>query len=133
MLYEEVEHTAGPDENGADFICSYSDGLGVPHNVAVQVKMWTDELGNDLTAALEQLKRAYLYYPEITSAVVITTLEDTGGRSTLGSEGLSKELGIPVRIVSRDDLLDLFLRHLPEMTAALDDPSTSQEKPAPPS
>jgi hypothetical protein len=105
----------------------------VPHNVAVQVKMWTYELGNDLTAALEQLKRAYLYYPEITSAVVITTLEDTGGRSALASEGLSKELGIPVRIVSRDDLLDLFLRHLPEMTVALDDPSTSQEKPAPPS
>lgn len=131
LLYEEVEYTAGSGENGADFICSYSDGLGVPHNVAVQVKMWTDELGNDLTAALEQLKRAYLYYPEITSAVVVTTLEDIGERSTLGSESLSKELGIPIRIVSRDDLLDLFLRHLPEMTEALDDPSTSQEGPAP--
>ncbi len=124
MLYEEVEHTAGSGENGADFICSYSDGLGVPHNVAVQVKMRTDDLGNDLTAALKQLKRAYLSYPEITSAVVITTLEDIGSRSTLGSESLSKELGIPVRIVSRDDLLDLFLRYLPEMTAALDDSST---------
>ncbi len=124
LLYEEVEHTAGTGENGADFICSYSDGLGVPHNVAVQVKMWTNERGNDLTEALEQLKRAYLYYPEITSAVVITTLEDTGGRSTRGSESLSKELGIPIRIVLRDDLLNLFLRHLPEMTAALDDSST---------
>lgn len=127
LLYEEVEYTAGSGENGADFICSYSDGLGVPHNVAVQVKMWTDELGNDLTAALEQLKRAYLYYPEITSGVVITTLEGIGGRSTLESESLSKELGIPIRIVSRDDLLDLFLRHLPEMTASLDDSTTAQE------
>lgn len=127
LLYEEVEYTAGSGENGADFICSYSDGLGVPHNVAVQVKMWTDELGNDLTAALEQLKRAYLYYPEITSGVVITTLEGIGGRSTLESESLSKELGIPIRIVSRDDLLDLFLRHLPDMTAALDHSSTAQE------
>ena len=102
-----------------------------PIDGAIQVKTWTDELGNDLTATLEQLKRAYLCYPEIISAVLITTLEDTGGRSTLGSESLSKELGIPVRIVLRDDLLNLFLRHLPEMTAALDDSSTSQEVPAP--
>lgn len=63
LLYEGVEYTAGSGENGADFICSYSDGLGVPHNVAVQVKMWTNELGDDLTAALEQLKRAYCTIP----------------------------------------------------------------------
>ena len=95
------------------------------------MKTWTDELGDDQTAALEQLKRAYLSYPKITSAVVITTLKDTGGRSTLGGESLSKELGIPVRIALRDDLLDLFLRHLPETTAAPEDSSTSQEEPAP--
>ncbi len=85
--------------------------------------MWTDELGDDLTEPLEQLERAYLHYPEITSAVIITTLERVGSRATRSVEKLGEELGIPVRIVLRDDLLDLFLRHLPEMTEALDDQS----------
>lgn len=121
LLYEEVEHTAGPSEKGADFICSSSDGLGVPHTVAVQVKMWTDEQGNDLAGALEQVESAHLHYPDLTSAVIITTLESVGQRSLDESRNLSEKLGIPVRIVLRDELLDLFLRHLPEMTEALDD------------
>ena len=121
LLYDEVERTAGPGERGADFVCSFSDGLGVPHNVAVQVKMWTDELGDDLAGPIEQIKRAYLHYPEITSAVIITTLESIGGRAEHDVERLSGELGVPVRVVLRDDLLELFLRHLPEMTEALDD------------
>lgn len=121
LLYDEVERTAGPGERGADFVCSFSDGLGVPHNVAVQVKMWTDELGDDLAGPIEQVKRAYLHYPEITSAVIITTLERVGSRAARDVERLGEELGVPVRVVLRDDLLDLFLRHLPEMTEALDD------------
>lgn len=120
MLYDEVQYTSGPGEKGADFICSFSDGLGVPHNVAVQVKMWTDEQGNDLSRALEQVESAYLYYPEITSAVIITTLEDGGERTVNESKSLSEKLGIPVRVVLRNELLDLFLRYLPEMTEALD-------------
>lgn len=120
LLYEEVEHTAGPKEHGADFICSFSDGLGVAHNVAVQVKMWTDERGDDLSRPIEQIREAYRYYPEITSAALITTLDGLTDGSRRTVEELSEDLGIPVRVVLKDDLLELILRHIPDMTEALD-------------
>lgn len=123
QLYPEVEYTAGPGEHGADFVCGFSDGLGVAHCVAVQVKMWTDELGDNLSSPLEQVKRAHLHYPGVTSAVIITTLENVGDRTMRAKESVSEDLGIPIEVVLRDDLLDLLLRHLPEMTVALDDES----------
>lgn len=122
QLYPVVNYTAGRGEHGADFICSLPfDPLGVQHSVAVQLKMWTDELGDDLNEALEQVKRAHLHYSGVTSAVIITTLKDIGDQARHDKEILSEELGIPIQVVLRDDLLDLFLRHLPEMSAALED------------
>lgn len=123
LLYDEVRHTAGRQEHGADFICSFADGLGVPHNVAVQLKMWMDERGGDLSDPVKQIREAYRYYDtKITSAVILTTLDDITDDSRYAIDRLSEELGIPVQVVRKDDLLELFLRHLSAMTGALDQP-----------
>lgn len=121
LLYDEVEHTAGPKEHGADFICSFSDGLGIAHNIAVQLKMWwTDKRGADLSHPIEQVREAHRSYPEITSAAIITTLDGITDGSQRAVEELSEDLGIPVRVVLKDDLLELILRHISDMTEALD-------------
>ena len=49
-----VNHTGGPSERGADFICSREGPLGTPETTAVQVKMWEGDLD---AAALGQIER----------------------------------------------------------------------------
>lgn len=122
-LYESVDHTAGVKERGADFICGYSDGLGIPHRVVVQVKMWEGE--GKLDRPIEQIRQACLNYDAITSAAIFTTLDAVDESSEHHIKQLSKELGIPVKLLLKDEVLELFLQHLPEMTSALDQGSVT--------
>ncbi|MDC0750004.1 restriction endonuclease [Polyangium mundeleinium] len=116
-LYGEgnVEHTGGKNENGADAICTYRDPLGVPHRVAVQIKMWSWD--TDWTRPLQQIKKACQSYEGITSGVILSTSERvTPGFETARTE-LQKELGLPVRVVLRRELLRLFIHHLPKLVS----------------
>ncbi|MGK4008376.1 hypothetical protein WMF31_37535 [Sorangium sp. So ce1036] len=122
MLYGEanVEHTGGRSENGADAICTYRDPLGVPHRVAVQIKMWTWDA--DWTRPLEQIKKACQSYEGITSGVILSTSERVTQDFEAAREKLQKELGLPVRVVLRQELLRLFIQHLPKLVAAEAEP-----------
>lgn len=111
-----VEHTGGRSENGADAICTYSDPLGVPHRVAVQIKMWTWDA--DWARPLEQIKKACQSYEGITSGVILSTSERATPKFEAARAKLQKELGLPVRVVLRQELLRLFIQHLPKLIAA---------------
>lgn len=112
-LYGEgsVEHTGGRNENGADAICSYPDPLGVPHRVAVQIKMWTWDA--DWTRPLQQIKKAVESYEGITAGVILSTSEKVTPKFEAERVKLEKELHLPIRVVLRRALLRLFIRHLP--------------------
>ena len=105
-----VEHTGGPKEKGADFICTSTDPLGVEHKVAVQVKHWHGSA--DLAQPLGQIRRAFDGY-NIAAGVIFTLLDEERAEDAEARVALEKELGIPVRVVLRDEALDLFLEHLP--------------------
>jgi restriction endonuclease len=117
-LYGEgsVEHTGGKNENGADAICTYLDPLGVPHRVAVQIKMWTWDAG--WTRPLQQIKQACQSYEGITSGVILSTSERVTPAFEAARAKLQKELRLPVRVVLRRDLLRLFIQHLPKLVSA---------------
>jgi hypothetical protein len=110
-----VEHTGGKNENGADAICTYADPLGVTHRIAVQIKMWEGKAS--WTHPLNQIRKAVESYEGITSGVVISTTEGVTDEFEQARVKLEKELGIPVRILLRRDVLRLFIRHLPGLVA----------------
>lgn len=119
---ENVEHTGGKNENGADAICTYRDPLGVPHRVAVQIKMWTWD--TNWTRPLNQIRRAHQSYEGITSGVILSTSERVTPAFEAERTKLEKELGIPVRVVLRRELLRLFIQHLPKLAPLEAEPET---------
>lgn len=121
-LYGEgnVEHTGGKNENGADAICTYLDPLGVPHRVAVQIKMWTWDAA--WTRPLEQIKKACQSYEGITSGVILSTSERVTPEFEAARAKLQKEIGLPVRVILRRELLRLFIQHLPRLISAEAEP-----------
>jgi len=112
-LFDGVEKRAGSSEHGADFLCTHLDPLGTTHTVAVQVKMW--EGGAGWERPLNQIREAHQSYPLVTSAIILTTATHEEPSFEQARFALEKELGIPVRTICRDELLRLFLRHLPEI------------------
>jgi len=110
---DNVEYTAGPTERGADAVCTYQDPLGCTHTVVVQVKMWEHEAYS--LVPFEQIREAVENYPNVTSGVVLTTTHGSGAEFDEARERTEQELGIPLRVIHREELLQLFLRHLPDM------------------
>jgi len=112
----EVEHTAGPSEQGADAICTYSDPLGIQQRVAVQIKMWEGEAS--WTRPLEQIRQAREAHELVTAGLVLSTATSVSPEFEGARRQLETELGIPVRVILRDELVELFLRHLPDLGAS---------------
>ena len=116
---ENVKRRAGPREQGADFVCSSMDGLEIQHYVAVQVKMWEG------TAVwqhpLDQIRRAYEAhetddnYETIGAGVVLTMAKDFEEDFKAKKEDLEKELSIPIRLLGSKEVVDLFMKHLPDL------------------
>jgi hypothetical protein len=106
-----VEHTGGCAEKGADAVVTHIDELGLSHCIVVQMKMWDGEASS--LHPLDQIRQAVASRDLVTGGVVLSTAK----RSTADFEAtrarLEAELGIPVRTIWRDELLTLFLRHLP--------------------
>ena len=117
-LYGEdnVEHTGGKSENGADAICAYRDPLGVPHRAAVQIKMWRGDA--DWTRPLEQIRKASQQYDQITSGIILSTAERLTPEFKEALTALQKELRIPVHVILRRELIRLFIQHLPTLVSA---------------
>ena len=114
-----VKRRAGPSERGADFVCLSEDGLGNRHWVAVQVKMWEG------TAVwqhpLDQIRWAYKAhetddtYETIGAGVVLAMVKDFDEDFKAKKECLEKELSIPILLLSSKEVVDLFMKHLPDL------------------
>lgn len=115
ILYgdENVEHTGGSGERGADAICNYTDPLGLGHRLAVQIKMWSWDA--DWTRPLDQLRQAYEAYDGITGGVILSTSERVSARFEAHRRELEAELHIPIKFILRGELIRLFMAHLPEL------------------
>ena len=108
-----VERHAGPRERGADFVCSSTDGLGVQHSVAVQVKMFRGTVAS--LDPLDQIRRAHENYEKISAGVVLTMAEDFAEDFMARKEALERELSIPIHLLSSKEVVDLFMKHLPDL------------------
>ncbi len=111
-IYQNVEQRAGPREKGADFICSFKDGLGVPYKIAVQVKMWEGQA--DWTRPLEQIEEAYNNYEEVSAGVVIMTSESFSKGFEEKKTELEKKLNIPIVLIDKRMLANVLLKYFPE-------------------
>jgi len=105
-LYDFVEHRAGPDEQGADFICRSMDAFGLQSIVAVQVKMWQGVAESH--EPLDQIARAARRW-RLTGGVIITSASTTSDEFDRAAVTLSADLGIPIRVVCRQELMRLLL------------------------
>jgi len=110
---ENVEHTGGANEQGADAICSHTDPLGIPHRVAVQIKMWSWDA--DSTEPLEQIQRAFESYEGITAGAILTTAERTTRAFERARKSLERKLRAPIRVFVRQDVLRLLLTNLTKL------------------
>ena len=110
---ENVETHAGRTERGADFICSLTDGLGVQYNVAIQVKMFRGTVAS--LDPLDQIRCAHENYEKIGAGVVLTMAENFAEDFRARKEALERELSIPIHLLSSKEVVDLFLKHLPDL------------------
>jgi hypothetical protein len=108
-----VEHSGGPAEHGADLIVLTQDALGLEYKVAVQVKLY-DGLHSD-TTALEQIEEARRVH-RVDAGVVVTTAKDTSEAFELRRAKLEDDLGIDIRVITRDEFVELVLAHLGNRT-----------------
>lgn len=104
-----VEHWGGAGENGADLIVYTPDPLGLEYKIAVQVKLH-DRLEDDLTS-LNQIRRARDHH-RVDAGVIVTTALDTADGFQAALSRLQAELGIDIRVITRDELTELLMRHL---------------------
>jgi hypothetical protein len=113
-----VEHWGGAGEKGADLIVFTRDPLGIEYKIAVQVKL--HEGTEDDTKALSQIKQAREYH-KVDAGVVVTTAELMSETFQVRREELEEELGIDIRVVDRDEFVELVMAHLGKAKANVRD------------
>ena len=104
-----VEHYGGAGEHGIDVLAKIPDPLGVVLRVGIQVKKH-DGVETSL-ASLEQIKEAHGHWG-IHAGVVITTAVETTDEYEARREALEGELGISIRVITRDEFMDIVLAHI---------------------
>jgi hypothetical protein len=104
-----VEHWGGAGEKGADLIVFTQDPLGLEYKIAVQVKHH-DGVHDD-THALEQIKEAREAH-RVDAGVVVTTALETSKAFDERRAALEVELGIDIRVIPRDELVELLMTYL---------------------
>lgn len=113
-LYPEAEvaWVAGSQEEGADvvvYIPDYFSEDGGSWVIPVQVKSYTGEIG---VSVVDQLRSAFNHYSQegrVLSLVVMTTAERASKELQEAAAALSGELGVPIRLVLREKLLNLLV------------------------
>src|SRR5262249_21249355 len=113
-----VEHWGGAGEKGADLIVFTRDPLGIEYKIAVQVKL--HEGTEHDTKALSQIKLAREYH-KVDAGVVVTTAEQMSETFQARREALEEELGIDIRVVDRDEFVELVMAHLGKAKANVRD------------
>jgi predicted Mrr-cat superfamily restriction endonuclease len=108
-----VDKTAGPGEQGADYLIESADPFGHLRRTVVQLKAWKDKAHD--RHALDQLEKAVTAYSPIDEAILLTTADGEGEEFATSRDDLAERLGCPVRFVDGATLAALFLAHLPDI------------------
>ena len=105
----DVRKVAGPYEHGADLIVQFENHFGsLSWLVVVQVRNYTGEMG---PGVLDALRTAYQHYSQegtILSLVVMTTADKPSEALREGTDALANDLGTPVELVFRKQLLKIL-------------------------
>jgi hypothetical protein len=104
-----VEHWGGAGEKGADLIVFTQDPLGLEFKIAVQVKHH-DGVHAD-PHALHQIKQAREAH-QVDAGVIVTTAAETSKEFDDQRAALEVELAIDIRVIARDELVELIMTHL---------------------
>ena len=104
-----VRWVGGPAEMGADVIVEVPDYFGgLPWLIIIQVKNYSGTIGIDV---LEQIKTAHGHYSKegrILQLVVMTTADETAKGYSDSSQLLEKELGVPVKVVLKKQMMKIL-------------------------
>ena len=110
-----VEHWGGAGEKGADLIVFTRDPLGIEYKIAVQIKLH-EGVEHD-TSSLAQIEQAKEHH-KVDAGVVVTTAEQMSEAFEVQRELLEEKLGIDIRVVSRDEFIELVMAHLGKAKAS---------------
>lgn len=112
-----VRHTAGPAENGADFVVEHTDPFGLTLNVVVQVKAWKGTVDDDsLDHGLSQLERRIVAEAGNVDLAVLITLADELPDDLDEKIALAEsKTAVSTRVIDRDATLELLLSNLAHM------------------
>ena len=69
----------------------------------------------DWQEPLNQIRRAYENHEDIGAGVVLTMARDFSEDFKKSKELLAKDLSIPIRLLSKNDVVDLFMKQLPDL------------------
>lgn len=108
-VYDRIEHWGGAGEKGADLIAFTQDPLGLEFKIGVQVKLHEGQ--DDDTTSLNQIKWARAAHG-IDAGIVLTTATSLGEGFVKRHDELQTELGIDIRVITRDEFVRLLLTHL---------------------
>lgn len=112
-----VRHTAGPAENGADFMVEHTDPLGLTLNVVVQVKAWKGTVDAEaLDHGLRQLERRIVAEAGNVDLAVLITLADELPADLDERIALAESRSaVSTRVIDRAATLELLLSNLAHM------------------
>jgi len=104
-----IRWVGGPSEMGADVIVEVPDYFGgSPWLVIIQVKNYRGTIGQEV---LQQIKIAHDHYSKegrILQLVVMTTADETSKEYLESSQSLEEDLGVPVRVVLKKQMLKIL-------------------------
>ncbi len=113
-----VERWGGSSERGTDLIVFVRDQLGVEFRIAVQIKH-QDNISED-RRTLDQFELARNQY-RVDAGIIVTTGETTSDAFEEKRAALESRLGIDLRIITRDELIELVMKHLGKLQLMLRD------------
>ncbi len=105
----QVRPMGGPGEHGADVVIQIPNHFGgSPWLILIQVKNYIGQID---AAVVTQLRSAYTHYAKEgtpLSLVVMTTANEASTDLRTAASALSKELGIPVQVVLRREMIEIM-------------------------
>jgi hypothetical protein len=117
-----VTHTAGPAEEGRDFVVEDVDRLGLPRRIIIQAKAWWDDVDSwHLDHGLDQLRRGIQKQGvnDVDLAVLMTVADSFPDDAEDRMSALEEEFSparVRVGLLTADQTVALFLDHLPQIS-----------------
>jgi len=113
-----VERWGGTSERGTDLLIFMKDQLSLEYKIALQLKHH-DGMHED-RRALEQIELARELHG-VDAGIIVTTSDGVSDVFEEKRAALEGKLGIDVRIITRDELVELVMRHLGKLQVMLRD------------